>query len=117
MELALAKELLTALADGIDPFTGEVFPRDHVCNQPDTIRALHCVLQALPAERKKDTPPNAGQPWSQKETVSLQAEFQMGKTTSEMARIHGRSRGSIEAKLANLGLIERSYFPGKREQK
>lgn len=25
MELARAKELLTALADGIDPFTGEVF--------------------------------------------------------------------------------------------
>lgn len=41
----------------------------------------------------------------------------MGKTTSEMARIHGRSRGSIEAKLANLGLIERSYFSEKREQK
>ena len=115
MELARAKELLTALADGIDPFTGEVFPRDHVCNQPDMIRALHCALQALPAERKRETPPNAGQPWSREETVSLQAEFQMGKTTSEMARIHGRSRGSIEAKLANLGLIEGAYFSGKRE--
>lgn len=115
MELARAKELLTALADGTDPFTGEVFPRDHVCNQPDMIRALHCALQALPAERKRETPPNAGQPWSQEETVSLQAEFQMGKTTSEMAKNHGRSRGSIEAKLANLGLIERAYFSGKRE--
>ena len=115
MELARAKELLTALADGTDPFTGEVFPRDHVCNQPDMIRALHCALQALPAERKRETPPNAGQPWSQEETVSLQAEFQMGKTTSEMAKNHGRSRGSIEAKLANLGLIERAHFSGKRE--
>lgn len=114
MELARAKELLTALADGIDPFTGEVFPRDHVCNQPEIIRALHCVLLALPGERKKDTPPNAGQPWSQEEIASLHAEFQMGKPISEMAKLHGRSRGSIEAKLANLGLIERSYFSEKR---
>jgi hypothetical protein len=32
---------------------------------------------------------------------------------SAIAKEHGRSRGSIEAKLAHLGLIEDSYFTRK----
>lgn len=30
MDIQRAKELLTALADGLDPLTGEVLPSDHV---------------------------------------------------------------------------------------
>lgn len=114
MEITRATELLTLLADGIDPLTGEVLPMDHVCNQPDIIRALHCVLQALPAGPKKKRAANAGQPWSQEEAALLTKEYQGGKSILEMARAHGRSRGSIEAKLANLGLIQRSYFPRQK---
>ena|SRR5699024_3877146 len=105
MELARAKELLTALADGIDPFTGEVFPRDHVCNQPEIIRALHCVLLALPGERKKDTPPNAGQPWSQEEIASLHAEFQMGSAGTRNTRKSlspGEPTGPISAPTSSI---------------
>mgnify|MGYP005772577057 CR=1 FL=1 len=29
MDIARAKELLSALADGIDPFTGELLPQNH----------------------------------------------------------------------------------------
>ena len=45
MDIQRAKELLTALADGLDPLTGEVLPSDHVCNKGDIVRALHCVLK------------------------------------------------------------------------
>ena len=45
MELKQAKALLTELADGVDPLTGECLPADSVCNRPEIIRALHCVLQ------------------------------------------------------------------------
>ena len=31
MDLQRAKELLSGLADGVDPLTGEVLPEDHVC--------------------------------------------------------------------------------------
>ena len=31
MDVQRAKELLTVLADGVDPLTGDVLPDDHVC--------------------------------------------------------------------------------------
>lgn len=40
MDTSKARELLSILADGIDPFTGEILPEDHVCNEPDMIRAF-----------------------------------------------------------------------------
>ena len=44
MDLQRAKELLSGLADGVDPLTGEVLPEDHVCNKAEIIQAFHCVL-------------------------------------------------------------------------
>lgn len=41
MDVQRAKELLTVLADGVDPLTGEVLPDDHVCNKGEIVRALH----------------------------------------------------------------------------
>ena len=87
MELARAKELLTALADGIDPFTGEVFPE--IISATSRIRSVRFTASYRRCLRNGRR--HAAQCWSAlepKETVSLQAEFQMGKTTSEMARIH-----------------------------
>lgn len=57
MDIARAKELLTALADGIDPFTGELFPRDHICNHPDIIRALHQILGSTQEIKKAPVRP------------------------------------------------------------
>ena len=50
MDLQRAKELLSGLADGVDPLTGEVLPEDHVCNKAEIIRAFHCVLKSLPGK-------------------------------------------------------------------
>lgn len=110
MDIARAKEIVSALADGIDPFTGEILPRDHTCNHPDMIRALHQILGSLPESKKGVSAPNAGKPWSQAEQDKLVDEFHSGMKLSEIAKEHGRSRGSIEAKLAHLGLLENSYF-------
>ena len=35
MELRQAEALLTELADGVDPLTGECLPADSVCNRPE----------------------------------------------------------------------------------
>lgn len=53
MDDKYARELIQSLSNGIDPFTGEVFPADHVCNQPEIIRALNLLLN--PPKRKKHT--------------------------------------------------------------
>ena len=54
MDIERAKELLSALADGVDPLTGEVLDRDNVCNRPEIIRALHTVLYELDEAAKID---------------------------------------------------------------
>lgn len=113
MDAMRARELLTALADGIDPFTGEVLPKEHICNHPDIIRAFHQVLDSIQVEKKDSRAPNAGKPWPQIEKDKLIDEFQAGMKVSEMAKEHGRTRGAIEAKLAALNLIESSYFTRK----
>ena len=59
MELERARTLLTELADGVDPLTGECLPSDSVCNRPEIIRALHCVLQHTAGGRKRTSPPPA----------------------------------------------------------
>ena len=114
MDIARAKELLSALADGIDPFTGELLPWNHVCNQPEMIRAFHEILNAIPLSfKKKSLPRNAGKPWTDIEEEKLLDEFDAGMTISAIAKEHGRSRGAIETRLADLGKIADTYFNRK----
>lgn len=56
MDTMRAKELLSRLADGIDPLTGELLPGDSVCNQAEIVRALHTALNALSSVVKKGKP-------------------------------------------------------------
>ena len=58
MDMQRAKELLTILADGTDPLTGEVLPDDHVCNKGEIVRALNCAVEALSRKREKPLPEN-----------------------------------------------------------
>lgn len=44
MDIIRAKEIVTALAEGIDPTTGEMLPDDSVCNKAEIVRALYAVL-------------------------------------------------------------------------
>ena len=63
MEIQRAKEIVEALAEGIDPFTGELLPADNVFNQGDVVRALYSVLNHLNrSEQQKSTPKNKQEP-------------------------------------------------------
>lgn len=58
MDIERAKELLSTLADGIDPMTGEVLGKYDSCNQVEIVRALHTVLHELDKlPKKKDKKP------------------------------------------------------------
>lgn len=109
MDATRARELLSALADGVDPLTGEVLPREHLCNQPEIIRALHEVLRVSLAIKQKNQPRNAGKPWTEMEEDILMDEFDAGAKLSQIAQEHGRSKGAIESRLVALGKIKKTY--------
>ena len=53
MNAARAASLLETLIMGIDPITGETLDAEHVCAQPETLRALHLAVAALRNEKPR----------------------------------------------------------------
>lgn len=102
-------KIIISLSEGVDPFTGEIFPTQSLYQQPDVIRAL---LYAVHRLKPKQQPLKArhGQAWSPDEENKIAEAFKSGSTISTIANQQQRSRGSIEARLAHLGLIE-NYIP------
>jgi len=111
MELDRAKEIIQALADGVDPYTGERFPDDGPYQRADTVRALYTILEAAESGKKPKKPvdptkPRAGGKWTPEEEQRLRDTFHARKPIPEIARDHGRTTGAITARLLKLGLIE-----------
>jgi hypothetical protein len=101
-------KILKQLANGIDPYTGEVFPEYSPYQQPQTIRALFYAISAL--ERMKDShpgmnksPTNVGKSWEPIEHNQLIASFDNGMTIKELALKHQRTIGAIQSRLVKLG--------------
>jgi hypothetical protein len=132
METAKTVEILKALAEGIDPGTGEQFPAGSSYQQPDTVRALFSAIRMLetPAPTSSGPVPvkqagasaparpgleNSGRPWSEEEDARLGRTYDSGKSIEELAGIHKRSKWAIEARLARLGKIPEppSRFPAR----
>ena len=111
MEIERAKEIISALAEGIDPTTGELLPQSSVCNNGDVVRALYSVLNALNKPKSKELPraktKMSGRPWSDQEDVLLKELYLSGKTQSELSERLQRSKGGIRARLKRLGLIDK----------
>lgn len=108
MDPTRAIEIVTALADGHNPYTGEVFEQESVFQNPDTARALHLALDALRirlrnTERKRVQPENAGKPWTEEEVAKLISEFEQGIDIQAMAKEHQRTNWAIRERLIQLG--------------
>ena len=118
MEREQALKILNALANGVHPVTGEVFAADSPYQHPDTVRALYEAVSALGGERNEartaerapagEMPSGAFVRWTPEEEERLAAEFDAGRTTAELAKLHERSRAAIEARLLKLGKIDAS---------
>lgn len=52
MDINRAKEIISTLAEGIDPTTGEILPNNSVCNKGEVVRAFYAILNAF--ENKKE---------------------------------------------------------------
>lgn len=120
MEREQTLRILNALANGVHPATGEKFAADGPYQHPDTVRALFEAMRAVeggsaapaPAPERKAAPPmpqsGPGSRWSAEEEQRLVTAFDAGRTVDELARAHGRSRASIEARLVRLGKMDAS---------
>lgn len=103
-------EILTALANGIDPVSGEVFPSDSPYHQTKVVRALfnavHMLQDTKVKKQLKDKPLNQGEPWSEQEDKNLTDAFRDGVSIKKLAEIHQRTRGAIQSRLRKHHLID-----------
>ena len=109
MNIEEATKILTTLADGINPITGEILPTEDSCNQVEVVRALNMVLRVLTTPREKtskSTAENAGKPWSREDDEMLREMFHKNYSRKDICNYFGRSIGSITARLVRLGEIE-----------
>jgi hypothetical protein len=111
MDETKAFTIVAALANGVNPLTGEVFAADSPYQAPDVIRALYSAVRALEAASRRRTrvqstaSGNAGKPWSDEEDRQLLSGFDSGRTLAELAQAHGRTRGGIQARLVRHGRL------------
>lgn len=105
-----AQQILHALANGADPFTGEDLASGTVLQHADVMRAMLAGCSALEdrtarASRRAQQPMNIGKAWAPEEQERLIQAFQAGENLEEVAARHGRTLRAIEARLEILGLI------------
>jgi hypothetical protein len=120
MQLDAALPIVRALADGVNPFTGEAYPDHSPYAEPRALRALYSAIDLMTREldrekRKSRLPANFGKPWSEGEDHALAAAFDGGMLLVEIARKHARTPSSIRLRLEKLGKIEpspRTQDPG-----
>jgi len=106
--------ILTALAEGVHPLTGQPLPDDSVYQHAKVLRALQSAISALKRgktkrsgkPRREGQPPQSGKPWPQHEVGQLLHAFEAGIGIDELAQRHGRTRRAIEARLEKLGKIQ-----------
>ena len=105
MDIIRAKEIISTLAEGIDPTTGEILPDNSVCNKGEIVRAFYAILNHLDEKKpQKNLPANAGKPWTKEDDQRLKICFESGMTKKELCTEFQRSAGSISSRLARLGL-------------
>jgi hypothetical protein len=111
MQIDTALPIVRALADGVNPVTGEAYPEHSPYAEPRTLRALFSAVDLMQKEverekRRERLPANFGKPWSAEEDAQLTAAFDGGASIGDIARKHARTHSSIRLRLEKLGKIE-----------
>ncbi|MDP9159979.1 MAG: hypothetical protein M3O09_07080 [Acidobacteriota bacterium] len=110
MDTQAAIKIVLALADGLNPATGEALAADSVCLVAENIKALHRAVGALQGleereQSKRLLPGNAGKTWTHAEEQQVCDELRRGINFQEIAKAHNRTVVSIVARLVRLGKI------------
>lgn len=108
-----ALAIVSALANGVNPQTGEVFEIDSPYQSADVIRALYVAVRALELSGRTKTrgnraglPANAGKAWTEDEDRQLLEKFDGGQTIAELAQAHDRTMAGIQARLERHGRLQ-----------
>lgn len=104
MDINKAKEIISILAEGVDPITGELLDADNVCNKGEVVRAFYTIIEALDKKHQKALLVNAGKPWTKDEERRLEVLYNSGLSKKEISDKFGRTTGSISSRLEKLGL-------------
>jgi hypothetical protein len=107
-----ALTIVSALANGVNPQTGEVFDVESPYQSADVIRALYIAVRALETTTRTKLrpsrnrlPSNAGKPWTENEDLELLEKFDEGVSVAELARAHDRTPAGIQARLERHGRL------------
>ena len=112
MNAESALTIISSLADGCDPETGQTLGRDHVLQKPDVIRALAIAVTALEHHARGGSrehgPRRArtGLPWSAEEDRQLLAAHDADTPIPTIADTHERTAGAIQSRLVKLGRFD-----------
>lgn len=122
MEIEKATKVISLLADGINPITGEIFDDDSPYNHPTIIRALFTFLSNVRAPKKQNKlsveekqslniengkPRNAGLAWTEELKTEVSKLFVQGKSIDELAQHFERTKGAITSELERQGIINK----------
>ncbi len=106
MDKQQALVILRALAEGVDPHTGEIFDSDSPYQHPQTIRALFFAISTLEKQKtRNELPQSAGKAWTEKEDKDLCASFDQGMAVKQLAQKHQRTLAAIKTRLIRLGKL------------
>jgi len=110
MEKIEALKIIRALAEGVDPQTGEVFSDDSPYQNAQIVRALFAATDAPEIAlkkkmKKRNLPERTGKPWADDESQLLIKQFDDGLPITEIAREHKHTSGAIKVKLEKLGKL------------
>jgi hypothetical protein len=111
MQLEVALPIVRALADGVNPITGEAYPEHSPYAEPRALRALYAAVDVLQKEvdrekRRERLPANFGKPWTETEDRALIAEYDAGTLLNVIATKHQRTQSSVRLRLEKLGKIQ-----------
>lgn len=112
-------EVLSSLASGAHPITGEIFEEDSPYNHPRVIRALFGSIELIESRsgrlkktleeinREAGKPLRTNMRWSEEEDRRLFELIEEGILTVEIASRFERTRGAIHSRLQGHGLLDR----------
>lgn len=113
MDDSKALSIVSALANGVNPQTGEMFEIDSPYQAVEVIRALYVAVRALELATRTRAriartrmPVNAGKPWTEEEDRELLEKFDGGETVGKLAHAHDRTVAGIQARLERHGRMQ-----------
>lgn len=129
MNKAEVVDILSALASGVHPATGEVFEEESPYNHPQIIRALFGSLEIIqasgdraPKKSQEEINREEGRPlrfnvrWSEQEDEELISLIEKGVLTGDIAEQFQRTKGSIHSRLQRQGLLEREELLNRSDE-